>query len=132
MSGGLRIGDAYPGGVDPSGVWSIQGVGDFNGDHRSDILWRDNSGVLAIWLQGDINAATYPSYQNAGGPVSLVFSIRGIGDFDGDGVSDIMWVDSAGEVAFWYMADGYYFRDAYPAALAAGWAVRTVVATFRP
>jgi hypothetical protein len=83
-------------------------------------------------LQGDINAATYPSYQNAGGPVNPAFSIRGIGDFDGDGVADLLWVDTAGEVAFWYMADGYYSRDAYPAVLAAGWAVRTVVATFRP
>jgi hypothetical protein len=132
MSAGTRVGEAYPGGLDPSGIWQIQGVGDFDGDHRADILWRDNTGVLAIWPQGDINAATFPTYQSAGGPGNLAFSIRGIGDFDGDGVSDIMWVDAAGGVAFWYMAHNNYSRDAYPATLAAGWAVRTTVATFRP
>lgn len=132
MSAGLRIGDAYPGGEDPAGIWSIKGVGDFDGDHRADILWRDNTGVLAIWLHGDINAATYPTYQNAGGPGDLTFSIRGIGDFDGDHVSDLLWTDPAGAVAFWYMADGYYSHDAYPTTLPAGWTVRTVVSTFRP
>ncbi len=28
----------------------ISGVGDFDGDRRADILWRDASGDVAIWL----------------------------------------------------------------------------------
>jgi len=47
-------------------------------------------------------------------------------------VSDLLWTDPAGAVAFWYMAGGYYSHDAYPTKLPAGWAVRTVVSTFRP
>ena len=30
--------------------WSIVGTGDFNGDGNLDILWRDNTGNVAIWL----------------------------------------------------------------------------------
>jgi hypothetical protein len=30
-------------------TWTIVGTGDFNGDGRSDILWRDTSGNVAIW-----------------------------------------------------------------------------------
>ena len=31
--------------------WQIAETGDFNGDRKSDILWRDmNGGTVAIWL----------------------------------------------------------------------------------
>ncbi len=30
--------------------WTIAGTGDFNGDRRLDILWRDNTGDVSIWL----------------------------------------------------------------------------------
>ncbi len=31
-------------------TWSIAETGDFNGDGKSDILWRDTSGNTAIWF----------------------------------------------------------------------------------
>jgi hypothetical protein len=33
-----------------STVWSAAVTGDFNGDGKSDILWTDTSGDLAIWF----------------------------------------------------------------------------------
>ena len=30
--------------------WTIEGVGDFNGDGKADILWRHTSGSVAVWL----------------------------------------------------------------------------------
>ena len=36
--------------------WHIAGTGDFNGDHKSDILWRNDAGLVAIW---DMNDTTF-------------------------------------------------------------------------
>jgi hypothetical protein len=33
-----------------SSAWQIEGIGDFNGDGKSDILWRHTDGTLAIWF----------------------------------------------------------------------------------
>ena len=29
--------------------WRIAATGDFNGDHKTDILWRHTNGALRIW-----------------------------------------------------------------------------------
>jgi phospholipase/lecithinase/hemolysin len=85
----------------PGGSWAIAGTGDFNGDGKSDILWHDTSGNVAIWeMNGTtiLNQAT-SFVANVGGTWSIV----GIGDFNGDGMSDILWHDTSGNVAIWEM-----------------------------
>ena len=79
--------------------WTIVGTGDFDGDGKSDILWRNSNGEVAIWLMNGVAA-------KAGAVVSTVtndWTIVGTGDFDGDGKSDILWRNSNGEVAIWLM-----------------------------
>jgi hypothetical protein len=36
--------------------WKIAATGDFNGDGMSDILWRNDSGTVAIWDMNDAHA----------------------------------------------------------------------------
>jgi subtilase family serine protease len=72
---------------------------DFNGDGKSDILWRDTSGDVAIWF---MNGAQM-QYAGVGNVPPNVWSIVGTGDFIGDGKSDILWRDTSGNVAIWYM-----------------------------
>src|SRR5690348_17871971 len=75
--------------ADPS--WSIAGVGDFDGDGKSDILWRNSAtGENAIWF---MNGPTLSANSAVGG-LDLNWSIAGVGDFDGDGKSDILWHNS--------------------------------------
>ena len=35
--------------------WTVAGVGDFNGDHKADILWRNDAGSVQIWDMNDGN-----------------------------------------------------------------------------
>ena len=80
-------------------TWSVSGIGDFNADGYSDILWRNANGDVAIWL---MNGATIQ--QGIGlGNVPTNWSIVGTGDFNGDGTSDILWRDTAGDVMIWLM-----------------------------
>jgi hypothetical protein len=34
----------------PAGHWHLSGIGDFDGDHKSDMLWRADSGAIELWF----------------------------------------------------------------------------------
>lgn len=71
--------------LDPA--WIVAGIGDFDGDGRSDILWRNTStGANAIWP-----AASSADEQAVVRVRSQAWTVAGVGDFDGDGRSDILW-----------------------------------------
>jgi hypothetical protein len=38
--------------------WHIQGTGDFNGDGKTDILWRADDGSVGIWEMNGLQFAT--------------------------------------------------------------------------
>jgi chitodextrinase len=82
--------------------WSIAGVGDFDGDGKSDILWRNGAtGEISIWL---MNGATILSRPVFGAVTDLNWGIAGVGDFDGDGKSDVLWHNSTtGSNSIWLM-----------------------------
>lgn len=70
--------------------WQVAGVGDFNGDSRDDILWRNSDGRMTNWL-GTASGGFSDNVANAYNNVSPDWQIAGIGDFNGDGRSDIFW-----------------------------------------
>ena len=68
----------------PANVWFR---GDFDGDGRSDILWRNPvSGQNVIWRSA--NSSTSQTVASVPGNS---WRIMGAADFDGDGRSDILW-----------------------------------------
>jgi len=77
--------------------WDIQGVGDFDDNGKSDILWRHNTnGRVWAYLMDGITVANHP----AGNPTEpgkhiaftgLDWNIKAIGDYNGDGQDDIFW-----------------------------------------
>ena len=85
--------------VDPS--WVIQGVGDFNGDGASDILWQNSNSDTGIWYNNGNGFFTAVDL----GLIDFNWSVQNIGDFNGDGMSDILWRRADGEVGLW-LANG--------------------------
>jgi Ca2+-binding RTX toxin-like protein len=98
----------------PGADWHIAGTGDFDGDSKSDLLWRTDSGALAIWeMNGtQIKAADYIKMgsANVGAPGSD-WHIVDTGDFNGDGKSDLLWRTDSGALAIWQM-DGTQIKAA--------------------
>jgi FG-GAP repeat len=41
-------------------AWVVVGTGDFNGDGKSDILWRNSNGDLGIWLMNGTQTLSTP------------------------------------------------------------------------
>jgi hypothetical protein len=74
---------------------------DFDGDGRTDTLWRNsNTGDISSWP----SAGGYKSFGREGSGWSFIDR----GDFDGDGQVDTLWRNSNnGTIASWASTDGY-------------------------
>jgi hypothetical protein len=81
-------------------------IGDFNGDHRADILWTDGSNHLYMWVNDGAGGFTnhFVTTYNA-------YRVSGTADVDGDGKSDIIWRNpTAGGMIYWLM-DGWTMKS---------------------
>ena len=91
-----------PSKVEPT--WQIASVRDMNLDGHPDILWNNvNTGQVLAWFmngttvaaQGWINATPLPDPN---------WRLRGTGDFDGDGLADLVWQhETTGQPLLWKM-----------------------------
>jgi hypothetical protein len=99
-------------------------VGDFNGDGKSDILWRNSTtGQVYIWF---MNGTTYPS-SGSPGSVSSDWVIQGVGDYDGSGRAGILWRNSTTEqVYIWLMNGATLTSSGTPGSPAAAWQIATL------
>jgi hypothetical protein len=69
-------------------------------DMKGGVFLRNTStGEVGIWV---INGTQIVQSVDLG-PVPLIWTVAGIGDFDGNGSTDLLWRDTAGDVAIWLM-----------------------------
>jgi hypothetical protein len=84
--------------------WKMAGTHDFNGDRRTDILWRhDFTGENVVWYM-DENALTSGTFLTPAALADVRWRMAGTGDFNQDGRPDIAWHHGfSGEVVLWFM-----------------------------
>ncbi|MCA1653027.1 MAG: FG-GAP-like repeat-containing protein [Sphingomicrobium sp.] len=80
--------------------WHIVATGDFNGDHRDDILWRNDNGTLSDWLATP-NGGFTPNDAAAFTQVGTDWHVAATGDYNGDGRADILWRNDNGSLSDW-------------------------------
>lgn len=84
--------------VNVDNAYQVAGTGDFNGDGRTDILWRNSSTGVIFNFLGTASGGFSNNGDNSYVAVGTSTQVAGIGDFDGDGRSDILWRNGAGTI----------------------------------
>lgn len=83
--------------------WTFQGMGRFNNDTRSDVLWRNTqTGVLVTWM---MNGAAIDYARELTAP-DQQWQVKLIADFNADGQADLFWRHPNGGTAVWLLNDG--------------------------
>ena len=107
--------------------WTIEGVGDFNGDQKADLVWRNlATGQNVIWFMDGKNFLGGSStasgliegqdYRNLLSVPDRFWKIEAVADMNGDGRSDLIWRNYAtGENVIWYIKDTNLTSDSAPA-----------------
>ena len=85
--------------------WKVVGTGDFNGDGRSDIIWRRDDGAFTSWL-GQPNGGFVSNDSKAWADVPTYWTVVGTGDFNGDGKDDVLWRRDDGAFTAWLAQAG--------------------------
>ncbi len=85
--------------------WQVAGIGDFNGDGKDDILWRNTAtGENYVYPMDGLTILGTEGYLRT--VADLNWEIVGVGDFDGDGKADILWRNSATGQNYLYPMNG--------------------------
>ena len=115
----------------PDTAWEIAGTGDFNGDHKTDILWRyygtgGYQGLNDIWF---MDGTTFQGENVFSQIPDTNWRIAGTGDFNGDGETDILWRYYGtgayqGLNVIWYMNDATFIgEDVFSQVLDTAWRI---------
>ncbi|MEO8481509.1 MAG: PQQ-dependent sugar dehydrogenase [Acidobacteriota bacterium] len=117
--------------------WRIMATADLDGDGHADIIWQNfATGQVYVWFMtssgGVANHPVDTAYVQDGAAtivtVGSTVRIVGAADLNGDGKADLIFQDSGGNLAAWYM-DGRTVTAGLsltPARVAGNWRIKAV------
>lgn len=119
MQGSTRVNSGL---LESATGWSIQKVGDFDGDSQDDLYWRSTNGGTAVFL---LSGTT--RLEGALGPnIPLEWQLQFVSDLDADGKDDLIWRnEQTGTVGLWLM-DGLQSSSTRAIEAGLGWRVEQV------
>ncbi|MDC3954998.1 FG-GAP repeat domain-containing protein [Polyangium jinanense] len=97
----MAFGEVTPDGGDDG--WKIVMAADFNFDGMADVLWNDtHDNLFSVWLmEGTVPRAPGPVIA---GPPGDGWSVKAAGDFNQDGMADVLWINTnRNRFAIWLM-----------------------------
>ena len=98
--------------------WTVVGANDIDGDGDADLLVYNSSPArLGWWL---MKGAWVQSYHSQA--VNSTWKFATTGDFNGDGMADVVWTDPSNNVYLW-TSNGGGFTSSFVARNAAGWSI---------
>ncbi len=89
---------------------------------EGEIIWRQTSGAIAIWL---MDGSTILS-QGSPGSVSTDWTIVGVNDMDGDDKTDLVWRHTSGAVVVWLMDGSTILSQGSPGSVSTDWTIEDV------
>jgi len=81
------------GNVNPT-QYQFAGTGDFNGDGITDILWHSLQGSQDQYVVWQMDSSFKATAYNLGVANPAIYKLQAIGDFNADGTSDLLWVNT--------------------------------------
>jgi hypothetical protein len=82
--------------------WRLVDTGDFNADGKPDVVFQHTDGSVAVWMMDGLNlvSSAFTNPSNQGSPDWHAVAVA---DFNKDGNPDILFQNTNGDLAVWFM-----------------------------
>ncbi|QND70331.1 FG-GAP-like repeat-containing protein [Tardiphaga robiniae] len=99
---GLALGGYGLSGGRMGSEWTVAATGKFDASGKAGILWESSNGSLSTWSMNGSDVTSLSSL----GQAATGFHVAGTGDFNKDGIDDIVLLNAANDVEIWTIKSG--------------------------
>lgn len=93
------------------GDWKMAGMSDLNGDGMQDLVFQNSAGQIYAWfLDGTGNSVNFSTGSGLKPGSKFIYSgglsgwkLKGMDDLNGDGITDLVFQNSAGQIYAWFL-----------------------------